>query len=207
MIESQLDQEQEPPLIGRFLTREEVNRYRQAVEGFLWPNESIEVRKLPDGFGEGEWEVSLPRSRWTGEYPLDEDASLIYYRTDSQLHVMMEPSRFLRLATGLSPESFKESAFFSRISYDNIMERIRKREPLDPLFLDVSWEKPSPALAHILKPRWEFVAHEGRHRAVASYDSGILTVPVIIFVRVWGELTPLWDMSDELVNRLRALFQ
>lgn len=205
MVYGQVVEELEPILVARHLTQEQVDRYRKTVGDFLWPTDSTRVEEMDPLFGERRFKVSIVQEPWREPYPLDQDASVVFYKPESQLRILMTPNLFLWWATNFrfSPEQFKAQALeFSATSLSLITERILERKPLDPPFLDLNWSVPSPALADIVSPRWEVDGHEGRHRAVASDDAGIQQMPVILFVRVQRDIAALWELDDEQVRKL-----
>ena len=88
------------------------------------------------------------------------------FHPDSSIVLWMSPQKFLDLTGG---EKFP----LSSQSYNKIMERLKRRLPLDPLFIDVKR----------YGDKWKVVSHEGRHRALASKALGIRNVPVFIYFR------------------------
>lgn len=112
-------------------------------------------------------------------YPVDKESKLFYYEMPSQLRVDMKPSEFLKVV--VPPLSWYQP------SLRFIKKSIKKKTPLDPLFLDVRMNN------------CQVVGHEGRHRAKVADDLGVEAVPVIIFCRE-RIITPQGEERDVLTD-------
>ena len=94
-------------------------------------------------------------------FPLDVSSPLFFYKPKSMEITLMSPNQFFSYA----PRIELDEGVIERIK-----NAIRKKEPIEPLFLDV-------------KETGEVFGHEGRHRAKACEELGIDKIPVILFCR------------------------
>lgn len=94
---------------------------------------------------------------------------LFGHKPDSQILVWMKPSEFLDKAPKLKKEYLESSRFQDSIK--GLSEKMKKDEPIDPLFLDIDIEN------------CKTIGHEGRHRSIVAQLLGIARVPVIIYLK------------------------
>lgn len=76
----------------------------------------------------------------------------------------------------MAPEEFLElvpSTIFSEEILNDLKRKMKKRIPLDPLFLDVNEEG-------------EILRHEGRHRAESARLLGVTKIPILLYCRNRG---------------------
>jgi hypothetical protein len=194
-----------PETISNHLTSGQADRLVNLINKFGWPGEKAEAIRLPPGqqYRNMVYKVVLRRSKYRGRYPIDEDASVIYYKPDSQIHVEMDPRLFLWVSTKqsmesfMTPEQFRKSFAFSEISHENIHKRWDKGGKMDPLFLDMNWNTATD--------QWEVTSHEGRHRAMVAYEKGLEKVPVIIFTQKKRHMVPIWDFGPHQLKKLEGI--
>ena len=113
---------------------------------------------------------------------MDDAPHLTKYHPEAQKLVWMSPERFSEL---VPPLLFVDEGSLSRVK-----EKIQKGEPQEPLWMEVN-----PYSDRTL------YKHEGRHRALASEQTGIKKIPVIVYFRHDGDFVkPFPDFS---VNKLK----
>ena len=105
------------------------------------------------------------------KYKMAEALHLTAYHPECQKLVWMPPERFLRMVPPVH--------FFDKGSLDFIIDKLKKGESLEPLWVDVD-----PYTGEVTN-------HEGRHRAASSWILGIEEIPVIIFYRHNYDRIPL----------------
>jgi hypothetical protein len=117
------------------------------------------------------------------EYPLASNDEMDSYRGVVGWKgkiVYMSPNKFLRLAAKLPDE------YYSQESIKKLTDRIISKLPIDPLVLIVDMSKR------------KVVGHEGRHRAKASKNLGISSVPVLIYTGGGYDRVPDWTKEQHL---------
>lgn len=115
----------------------------------------------------------------------DESANLRNYKPDSQRLVTMSPRKYLKHARRYfeSQEDTTWAEARRSITTDGptvtegrveeMMDRMRNKQPIDALFFDVRLNHDGPGSP--------IIGQEGRHRAIAADRLGLLHVPVILY--------------------------
>lgn len=88
---------------------------------------------------------------------------LFGYKSDNQILIWMKPSEFFEKAPKIR--------FQKLTTVNNLVDKMKKDKPIDPLFLDIDIVN------------CKVINHEGRYRAVAAEKAGIARVPVIIYLK------------------------
>jgi hypothetical protein len=96
---------------------------------------------------------------------------LVNYRPYTALHLFMSPLTFLQLTSSLPATAETWSGHTDPWRYAAAMARGQGRFPL--LFLDVAYNEVGVPFVY---------GHEGRHRALGAFRSGVPVVPVILYM-------------------------